>query len=135
MTETRRRQEAQKLNLFLAILTGVAVEILVELTKPIAGLWFAPLREVWEDLFVLSDWKLVRTDLVDGFWLFAIITFLVLAILWVRRGAGKLEEVLSSRERQIAFLIAIFATGVFIAPHLHMQPDKPCTVVKSSSSR
>jgi hypothetical protein len=134
MTETGRSQRTSGPDWLLAIVSGMTVEVLIELTRPIAGLWFAPLREVWEDLFVLHDWQLVRSDIVAGFWLYATISFLLFAILWVRRGADHFEEVLSSRGRQIAFLIAILVTGVLVVPHLQIGPEKPCPTAESNVS-
>lgn len=134
MTETGVRPRANGLDWPLAILTGVALEILIEFAKPIARLWSAPPRQIWDDILLLGDWHWVAKDLRAGFELYAFLGFLVYAILWIRRGMEHFESVLSSRRRQIAFLIAVFLTGVFVAPLLHVEPDRPCSVPKTSVS-
>jgi hypothetical protein len=104
------------------------------LTKPFAKLWSAPFGEIWTDIRLLGDWRWAAKDTFTGLELFLLIAFLLYAILWVRRGTEYFEGVLSSPLRQCAFLIAVFVTGVFITPHLHIESDKPCSTSNPSTS-
>ena len=56
MTKTETRQRAKGLDLLLAILTGVVLELLIELAKPLARLWSAPPQQIWDDIRLLGDW-------------------------------------------------------------------------------
>jgi|HubBroStandDraft_6_1064221.scaffolds.fasta_scaffold902660_1 hypothetical protein len=135
MAETEMTRRANWLDWGLAILTGVLLEILVELFRPIARLWSAPQGQIWDDIHLLGSWHWALKDILAGFELYVFLGFLVYSILWVRRGTEHCEKVLSPRGRQLVFLIAVFLTGVFITPHFHLGPDEPCASPKTSQSR
>ena len=132
MAKTGMTQRSNRLDWPLAVLTGGVLETLIEIAKPLVRLWSAPPRQIWDDIRLLGDWHRAAKDVLAGIELYVFLGFLVYAILWVRRGTEHFETVLSSRGRQIAFLMAVFLTGVFITPHLRIERDMPCSAPKTS---
>ena len=134
---TPREQAAQPpnwLSLLLAFFSGLLLEIVLDLARSMAKLSSRPFVSIWEDIQTgLFHW--IWRDAGAGLVLFAFIGFLICVVLALRYGTEHFEEVLSKKERQIIFIVALLVGAIFISPYLNLDQKDEVEVNGTNSHR